>query len=114
MGDVDPGVTAAEIDTTCSGGGCEWKNDSVDLPCPEHFLQRSRTFLFAWRQGSCSFCLLGLVVCIVFAWCIALLHVLTTCIAQFNLKQFCTSQGISEIKGLGGESPNGGIIEMSA
>lgn len=78
LGDVDLGGTAAEIDTTCPGGGCGWKNDSADLPCPECFSQPSMAFLSAWRQGSCSFGLLGLVLCVVFACCRALLHILIT------------------------------------
>lgn len=64
------------------------------------------SFLSAQTQGSCSFCLLGLVVCIAFACCGGLLHILTAFNEQFNLKQFCSSQWVSEMKGLGSESPN--------
>lgn len=77
FGGADLGGTAAEIDTACPGGGRGWKNDSVHLPCPEHFSQPSMAFLSAWKHGSCSFSLVGLVVCMVFACCRALLHILT-------------------------------------
>lgn len=76
LGDAGLGGTAAEIDTTCLGGGCGWKNDSVHLLCPEHFSQPSMAFLSAWKQGSCSFSLLGLVVCMGFVSCRTLLHIL--------------------------------------
>lgn len=105
LGDVDLGVTAAEIDTPCLGVGSGWKKDYVDLPCPEHFSQPSMAFLFAWRWGTCSFCFLGLVVWTIFACCRVLLDLHMTFNGQFTIRQFCSSQWVSELKGLGDERP---------
>jgi len=58
------------------------------------------------EAGQLFFCLLGLVLSTVFASYRALLHILTTFNRQFNLKQFYFSQWVSEMKGLGGESPS--------
>lgn len=65
LGDVDLGVTAAEIDTTCLGDGSESKEDHVDLSCPEHFSQPSIPVcmemghlfcLLSWSGCMNSFC----------------------------------------------------------